>query len=489
MSGVVDSYIEETIERGDEGSALLAAICAPTLRNCRYVDVLKEGMNGLAVFRLPLGCKVAVFSGHGDPALLDPEKHAASMVRGLQGFAREADIFPLGFADMIDVNKVEKDQGLVKKLGNAMATEANRYGLAIMNGELALLGSRVNCDANVSGIMVGMVPRSVRSGEYTGYSRRIFVFEPAGDAVYLNSDGEGTKAEFNERAKKYWLSLANSLVMKSDDAAKIGARICAMFDTVEMSGKIPLQYLDDYAKELSGRHGFAYLADCENVGNRLRGWATGEPVINVGGSAVSMIDGKRLANPPAPMAGNYLVAARGRPTPRSNGITDQRSAMINMLGERWHETPEGRDFLEFLTEPCTCFYPVFMELLDSELATSVYHMSGGAFDGKLAKPLARRDLYVNIQDLFEPDRRALRIAEFMGTPNEKAYAKWPMGNEAFVTTDDTDSTVHVFAKYGLEARRVGRLEYAAGGRTGVELAGIKGSDGRDVYFPGVKKAA
>ncbi|MBS3050702.1 MAG: hypothetical protein J4400_00950, partial [Candidatus Aenigmarchaeota archaeon] len=235
----------------------------------------------------------------------------------------------------------------------------------------------------------------------------VCVFDPEGDDVYVNSDGQGTKAEFHERRREHWLALQDSLVMKADDTAKIGARIRAMFDVVERSGRVDEEMFERYADELSRKYGFAYVAEQHDVGSRLRGWAPGETAINVGGSAVSTIDGKRLASLPAPRAGNYLVAARGRPTPRSNGITDQRAAMISMLGERWHETPEGKYFLEFLSEPSTCFYPAFMELLGSGVATAVFHNSGGAFDGKLAKPLAKHGLYALIEGLFEPDSRAL----------------------------------------------------------------------------------
>jgi len=476
----VDRYQEEVIKAGDEGSALLAAICVPTLSNSRYVDVLREGMNGLAVLRLPQGYNAAVFSAHGDLGLLDPEEHAASMVANIARFAREDEIEVLGFANMIDTNKITNE--LVGKVGKAMVAEANSHRYVIMNGELAGLGNRVTCDANCSAMAIGMV--RAEPGMYTSNGRRIFVFDPEGDVIYLNSDGQGTKAEFHERLGKSWLVEQDSLVMKSDDTAKIGARIRAMFDIVERSGAVDESRFHDHARYLSDMFGFAYVAELEDVGYRLSGWAPGEPAINIGGSAVSTIDGRRLANLPAPRAGNYLVAARGKPTPRSNGITDQRAAMIAMLGERWHETTEGRHFLEYLSEPSTCFYPVFMELLDSGMASSVYHLSGGAFDGKLAKPLAKRNLYALLHGLFEPDPRALRIAEFMGTPMEKAYAKWPMGNEAFVTTHEPERTIQIFNKYGMEARKVGIVEYAPRGGAGVELEGIKSSNDTDVYFPG-----
>ena len=57
----VDWYIQEVIERGDQGSALLAARCAPTL-NAEYVDVIRQGMNGIAVLRIPDGYAAVVLS-------------------------------------------------------------------------------------------------------------------------------------------------------------------------------------------------------------------------------------------------------------------------------------------------------------------------------------------------------------------------------------------------------------------------------------------
>ena len=45
-------------------------------------------------------------------------------------------------------------------------------------------------------------------------------------------------------------------------------------------------------------------------------------------------------------------------------------------------------------------------------------------------------------------------------------------------------TIQIFNKYGMEARKVGIVEYAPRGGAGVELEGIKSSNGTDVYFPG-----
>ena len=56
-----------------------------------------------------------------------------------------------------------------------------------------------------------------------------------------------------------------------------------------------------------------------------------------------------------------------------------------------------------------------------------------------------------------------------------------MGNDGFVTAKKPDKAIYRINEYGLEAKEVGQLE---AGKTGVVLAGIKASDGKDVYFSG-----
>ena len=158
--------------------------------------------------------------------------------------------------------------------------------------------------------------------------------------------------------------------------------------------------------------------------------------------------------------------------------------MVNLFGERWHETEEGRGFMDFLASPSIVLYPLFFSLIKNDLATSVYHMSGGAYDGKFAKPLAKHNLYANVSDLFRPDERMLRIAELSNTSNEAAYGKWPMGNDGFITTRRPDEAIEVINAYGLKARVVSQVAYAKNGKTGISLAGISASTGGDVYFSG-----
>ncbi len=128
------------------------------------------------------------------------------------------------------------------------------------------------------------------------------------------------------------------------------------------------------------------------------------------------IDEERLNNPLKPNAGEYLVAIRNkRPNPRSNGITDKRKIMIQMLDNDWHETEAGQVFT---------------------------------------------------------------------TPGE-AYANWPVGNEAFISTKDPDKAIEMIVESGqLEARVVGQLEASSpkiSNKLGVELTA---PNNQVIYFPG-----
>lgn len=479
----VDQYINDVIKRGDTGSELLAALCVPTLKNSPFVDVISSGMGGMAVLRIPDNYNVVVHSATGDPHKYDAKEHTVSLLDRLYGQAEQFGAEPVGLVDVIDASEGKRED--VRQIGEVLVSKANEKKVAIINGELAILGARVNCIANVSGTMISMIPNNQRTGVYMRDEVPYYVFNPNGKAIWGNSDGVGTKTEFYERSLRFKKALRDSLAMKADDAVKKGADIQVVFDTVERSGdEIFTHHLDKEAARLSEAMGFCYLLVHEYVGGRLQGWQYGEPVYNVSGSAVSAIDEERLMNPPASHEGDYVLAVRGKPNPRCNGITDKRKLAVKLLGESWHETPEGEMFLEFLAEPATVFYPVFRELLNKGLATSVYHMSGGAYNGKLAKPLAKDGLYAALEGLYEPDWRELALAGFALTPAEVAYAKWPMGNEGFVTTQNPEEAIKVTESYGLQAKVVGQVEKAKNGRTGIELAGIRGSDCRNVYFSG-----
>ncbi len=447
MSATLDDYIKNVIGRGDEGSALLAMMSAPTLKNCKYVDVIQGGMNGIAVLKnLPMDHRVIVYSVSGDPNIWALDRYAHSMVERLVDISKKNGFTPLAFANVIDASSGNKDDILV--MGQALRAAADTYKLAILNGELAILGDRVRVVANINGTMIALAPKSKLS-DFTPFMIdsawspiRGASFDHEGKPVYINSDGIGTKTEFYERRGiDIELCLGDSLAMKLDDTIKLGATAKVVSDVVEWRKLFdkdnPSAYsratFQDYADDFSEKHGIQYLLQFEESDKRIRGYKADAPSLNVSGSVVSIIDEERLKNPPIPREGDYLVSISKHPNPRSNGITDKRKLMIKLFGENYQETDEGKKFLEYLAAPSLVLYPYFKHMMDNGWIHSVYHMSGGAYNGKLARPLAKHRLFAELNHLSAPDERELMLAAVSSTPVDVAYAKWPMGNDGFVT--------------------------------------------------------
>jgi phosphoribosylaminoimidazole (AIR) synthetase len=479
----VDSYLQDVIKKGDQGSELLEKICAPTLRNSMHVDRITEGINGINVIR-PEEHLIVVHSAGGDPEKRDLAEYAESAVERLVEQAGMIGAEPAAFADVIDSRT--GDSAVLEAIANAFARIAGKYGLAIVNGENAILGERISYDANVSVTMISLLKKEKWKDELPmakalRKQQCFAVFDPKCMAVYMNSDGVGTKTEFYERAERYEPAVSDFMAMNLDDLAKIGAAARVISGVVEIRGDIPFKDIDTEARRLAGIHDCICIMATEHVGERIRGYADEAPSYNISGSAVSVIDEERLKNPLRPSAGESLIAIAGKPNPRSNGITDKRKTMIRLFGNNWHSSEDGRRFLQYLAAPSTILYLVFEELIEEGLATSVYHMSGGAYNGKLAKPLAKHGMHVRIDDLFPPHWVELALAGADFTSAEAAYAKWPMGNDGFITTKEPKEAIKVIREWGVKAREVGILENAADGRAGVEL---KACNGENVYFSG-----
>jgi hypothetical protein len=342
--------------------------------------------------------------------------------------------------------------------------------------------------------MMSIVSKGFGLNEKSREKTPFDVFSPNGKPVYANSDGVGTKTEFYERAYEWTgdasivaRGLQDSLAMKADDDGKIAATARVIHDNVETNLPITERERESFREEArawNSRLGISYSLNFEDVSSRLHGWSDdGTKYFNISGSAVSTIDEEWLKNPPKSSVGEYLIAIAGLANSRSNGHTKRRGIMTEMLGKKWHLTPQGHEFLDFLTRPSTVLYPVFGALLEHGDATSFYHMSGGAYNGKLAQPLAEHGLYVAIKGIFPPDWREQKMAEFASMSNEAAYAQWPMGNDGVVTTKIPDAALNRITAMGLNCMVVGQLEQRSE-KTGVTLVGIKGSDGEDVYFSG-----
>jgi len=477
-----DDYIQNVIKVGDEGSAFLAAQFARTLNNNSMVFPLSAGMHATVVARLPESHDAVVHVSGGESAETDLESYGASLVEHLVQQSKAIGAMPVGMVDVVDANNADKE--LLLAVSRGIADAAGHYKVAVMNGELAVLGNRVR-DVNLTGVMLSMIPEGPRAitGQIEAQRNGVtyVLFNHHGRAIFMNADGVGTKTEFYERSGLYERAVLDFLAMNLDDASKKAARAIVVAGLVETSGEVPFERIQSRGRQYSLTAGVTGLFSHEPVASRLIGYAPSSPSYNLSGAVVNLIDEERLANPPKPSAGEWLVAIRGKPNPRSNGITDKRRIMVEWLGQDWHKTPEGKQYMQFLAEPSVVFYPVFRSLLESGMVSSVYHMSGGAYRGKLASPLAKEGLRIEISDMFPPDERELFLARKAGFSDEVAYAKWPMGNDGFVSTIEPDSVIRHLGLRHLEARLVGRLESALEGQRGVVIRTPQGETVQYLY--------
>jgi len=469
---VDDDYLDKVIREGDEGSDYLRGRTAVTLRNSEHVMIMGEEGSELPVVKIPDGYFGVVHSTAGEGSTLGGK--ARFLVDDLREQASVIKATPVGFVDIIDSES--GDRLVLEEIANSLVDEANEHKIAILNGENAILGSRVREVANVSGTMISIVPKSsgLKEGLLEVEGVKYIIFDPKGEYIHINCDGQGTKAEFFERLGNWNGAVKDFLAMVLDDKAKLGAKTVAVSGVIEGSVHNHLGgHAQSFIEGVCREYGFS--GTLQSVNNHcMRSYKEGVDAFNIGGSVVSLIDENRLRNLPKPNEGDEVMALVGIPNPRSNGITDKRKAMVRLFGNDWHETIEGKMFLEYLARPSTVLAPLFDYLLDEGIATSVYHMSGGAYNGKFARPLAKHGLFASLECLFNPDWRELTLAGADFTSAEVAYAKCPMGNDGFVTTADPNLVSFNAKRYDLLARRVGKIEKRADGRTGVELVAYNG---------------
>lgn len=459
-----DKYVKEVIKTGDEISDILARIFEPTQKYNKHVSVIDRGMNGLNIVEVPKGYCIGVISAGGNPKISDPSDYAQSSVDELIRQSYNLGFEPIAMADIIDMRSADKS--LAEVIALSIAEEAKQNGISVINGEYAVLGNRVR-DANVSAAMIGKI-RKEDADIFHGkrYGTSFAIFDPNEDPVIMNCDGVGTKTRFYEMLRKYHLPIRDFYAMVFDDAVKKDAKVEVVSGVVETRGDIPFPEIDEYACNVAKSLEALGIMEHEAVGDRIMGNSPGEPSLNIGGTVVSTIKRNRIENPLKPSAGEDIIVVRGKPNTRSNGITSKSEGM-EILGQQWCEkygvtdwtnTAEGRIFLEYFTEPSVILYPIFKDLIRSGLATSVYHPSGGAYDGKFAKPIAKQGLSAHLKNPFPPDWREITISCALGKTAENAYRQWNMGMDGLFMTTKPLKAMEAVRAYGLEVRLAGKVK-------------------------------
>ena len=475
---MADQYIEEIIKKGDDGSDILHDICKHTHSFRKEVVDVDSSTGGLTGLRLTKNNKVAVHSSGGDPSIGDVSEYVASLVDRLVEQSHDIGAKPIAMTNIIDMPVIDLD--VIKTAGKALYEQTKKHKVAIINGELAGLGYEcVASPLNISGTMISAIDSSHVNGIYEKGVLAEFecaVFDHENKLIFANSDGIGTKILIYQLLEdtytaKNTMGLQDTIAMDADDAGKKGAVIKLIALTTETRSKTNLEdILRTKANELARKVGIESIMHVEHLGKRINGY--GDSPYNLNATTVSLIDDATLKNPPVPKPGDYILAIRDPEHLgfRSNGITKLRQGLAKVFGENWHkEKFWDKNVAELAAVPSTVFYPVFRELWQKKLATSFYHMSGGAHNGKLARPLAKHNLYAELHNVFKPTALMQLLVDQMGITPEDAYAMWNMGNEAYITTKSPTQAARVLHKYGLESIVAGVVQAAENNKTGITI--------------------
>jgi len=486
---MVDPYIND-IQEKDESSRILADLSSKTLDR-KYIRQLTSGKNGLSFAQVPEDMVLVGHMSEGDLRITEPEAYARSVVHNLARDSMVLGATPLAMADVIDAQNTSPE--FARKVGTALSESALEAKVAILNGELAKYGPMVNCPCNIAGTMISMLPQDsrfvtsswvvgrpespVEVGWYNSNGTQYFFFKPAGKLVSLNSDGTGTNTLCGSRFNKYIESVINAFAMQYDDQGKLGGGALATFNIVETNTNAPqtsaevysreniklgkiFTSMEEHGKELAKSMNSYSIMQHSHVGNRLIGPHGEKFVWNISGTLVSLLTEDMIQNMPRPQVGDTLVVVKGNG--RSNGFTDRRNLLVEWFGEDWERTEGGRYFGDFVTKPSILFYPMFTDLISQGLATSVFHLSGGAWDDKVSAPIARQELYAEIgiaegsPRLFSPDPREAAFASQFNLRN--AHRKFALGNEGAVTTKQPEKVIPYFQSRGYEAKAAAILE-------------------------------
>lgn len=486
---MADEYIEEIIRKGDDGSDIIHAICKQTHGFNKRVVEIDSSTGGLTGVRFPKNKNVVIHSAGGDPAIEDTSEYIASLVDRLVEQAHDIGVKPIAMTDTMDVPVIDLD--VIRTAAKALYRQAKKHKVAVINGELAGLGYEcVASPINASGTMISATDTSHADGIHSGSGFEYAVFNHEGKLIFANSDGVGTKLLIYQRLMNAGIAqdtmgVQDAIAMVADDAIKKGAEIKYIAMTTETRTKTALEdILRSKAKELSRKAGFDSIMHVEHIGKRINGY--GDSPYNLNATTISLIDDETLKNPPVSQPDDYILAIRDPKNLgfRSNGITKLRQGLAQVFGADWHkEQYLGKNVAELAAVPSTVFYPAFRKLWENKLATAFYHMSGGAHKGKLARPLAKHNLYAEISDLFEPPELMQLLLEKMNINPDVACELWNNGNEAYITTKAPVQVTHWLYTYGLESRLVGAVRAAENNKTGLTIK----LHAKEIYYSGKDK--
>lgn len=156
---------------------------------------------------------------------------------------------------------------------------------------------------------------------------------------------------------------------------------------------------------------------------------------------------------------------------RSNGISSVRKALKIRYGECWWANPRAEKDIRAAAEP-SVLYSHFLSVLHgwhtpqfkpSIKMHLIVHLSGGAFESKLAKDiLFPQGFSAVIDDLFEPPEIMSKCAKWRGMSEEECYKTWNGGQGMIVVinAEDKQPFTELASIFNITAQKCGEIKHS-----------------------------
>jgi hypothetical protein len=248
----------------------------------------------------------------------------------------------------------------------------------------------------------------------------------------------------------------DGFAMRWDDTVKLNANVLVDQTRLEI-GKYDKNIISLMRHALgmaAQRYGIKCIMDWE-ITDRIGGYGI---QMSCCGSSVSEVDPEMLQRLPVPKSGQAVIGLYNPDRNlRCNGITDNRKILTKVLGDHWHR--DNIELLQSVARPSTVFYHLFRKMFADDLVSKVGHFSGGAYDGKFAKPLGKHGLgaELSIEGHGFPVQEYLVKLQMDTIPCtfEQICAKQPYRLEAWVLTEKPEIVRSLAKEHGYEALHLG----------------------------------
>jgi len=287
----------------------------------------------------------------------------------------------------------------VRQLANGYIGAAKAANVAVVNGEVAELGSRVG-----------------------GYGGQNFINQLVIQWISNNLNPHNLNCVKN---------LANYVTLPNTEKYKEQREQARDFAQLDENVEKLLNQIDAYSS-----FNYNWGAACVWFGNKDR-----------------LFTGKDIKK------GDILVGLHEDGF-RSNGLSLARKILENNFGSEWHLE---KSYAEDILIPSKIYSAAIVEMFggyDQEPQAHIKafsHITGGGIPGKLGRVLKPSDLGACIDEPLEPCALMLELQMLGDVSDLEAYRTWNMGHGGIVITDDPENVIDVASKHEIHARKIGKV--------------------------------